>query len=50
MSRLWLISDGQWEVLKNLLPPQRPVRGRPRRDRREVLEGIVYRQRGGGMA
>ena len=47
MSRLWSISDGQWEVLENRLPPQSPVWGRSRRDHRQVLEGIVYRYRTG---
>ena len=39
MSWLWLISDGQWEVLEGLLPPRRQVRGGLRRDRRQVLGG-----------
>lgn len=46
-SRLWLISDEQWDVLRGLLPPQRPATGRPRRDHRQVLEGIIYRYRTG---
>lgn len=45
--RLWSVSDEQWEVLEGLLPPQRPVVGRPRRDHRQVLEGIIYRYRTG---
>lgn len=39
MSRMWLISDGQWEVLEGLLPSRRPVRGGPRRDHRQVVGG-----------
>ena len=50
MSRLWLISGGQWEVLEGLLPPRRPVRGGPRCGHRRVLGGIVYQQFGGGVA
>ena len=46
-SRLWLISDEQWDVLRGLLPPQRPATGRPGRDHRQVLEGIIYRYRTG---
>ena len=29
VSRLWLINDGQWELLEGLLPFQRPVRAVP---------------------
>ncbi|HEX7362246.1 MAG TPA: transposase [Bryobacteraceae bacterium] len=39
------LSDEQWEILEPLIPePQRRKdgRGRPWRDRREVLNGILY--------
>lgn len=47
MSRDAFLSDAQWEFLEPLLPPQRPVTGRPMRDHRQVIEGIIYRYRCG---
>ena len=47
MSRDALLSDTQWEILEPLLPAQRPVTGRPMRDHRQVIEGIIYRYRCG---
>ena len=47
MARPWLISDEQWAVLQALLLAQPPVRGRPRRDHGQVLEGITYHYRTG---
>ncbi|MGC8962189.1 MAG: transposase, partial [Candidatus Bathyarchaeia archaeon] len=35
------LSDGEWEVIKPLLPPRVRV-GRPRADDRMVLNGILY--------
>jgi len=35
------VSDGEWEVIKSLLPPRSRV-GRPRADDRMVLNGILY--------
>jgi len=35
------VSDGEWEVIKSLLPPRSRV-GRPRADDRIVLNGILY--------
>ena len=35
------LSDGEWEVIKLLLPPRSRV-GRPRSDDRIVLNGILY--------
>jgi len=35
------LSDGEWEVIKLLLPPRSRV-GRPRADDRMVLNGILY--------
>jgi transposase len=37
------LSDEQWERLRPLLPPAPSGRGRPRRDDRVVVEGILWR-------
>lgn len=37
------LSDEHWERLRPLLPPPPAGRGRPRRDDRRVVEGIVWR-------
>jgi transposase len=42
-----LLSDDQWELIEPLLPPQRSGRGRPMRDHRQVVEGVIYRYRCG---
>ena len=35
------LTDRQWELVQDLFPP--PARtGRPRRDRREILDGILW--------
>lgn len=36
------LSDAQWAQLEPLLPPQRPTKGRPAKDHRTVLNGIVW--------
>ncbi len=36
------LTDAQWERLAGLLPPQKPARGRPNKDHREVLDGILW--------
>jgi transposase len=36
------LTDAEWEVLRPLLPPQRPRTGRPRHDHRTVLGGILW--------
>ena len=39
------LTEAQWEILESLVPePRRRAdgRGRPRRDRREVLDGILW--------
>jgi transposase len=37
------LTDAQWAILKPLLQPQRPrTRGRPWRDARQVLNGILW--------
>jgi transposase len=37
------LTDRHWERLRPLLPPPPQGRGRPRRDDRTVVEGIVWR-------
>src|SRR5829696_7522770 len=37
------LTDGQWERLRPLLPPPPRSRGRPRRDDRLIVEGILWR-------
>jgi transposase len=36
------LTDAQWERLRPLLPPQRPRTGRPAKDHRTVLNGILW--------
>ena len=36
------LTDAQWERLAPLLPPQRPATGRPAKDHRTVLNGILW--------
>jgi hypothetical protein len=36
------LTDGEWERVRALLPPQRPPVGRPRHDHRTVLGGILW--------
>ena len=36
------LTDVQWEKLRPLLPPQKPRTGRPAKDHRTVLEGILW--------
>ena len=35
------LSDAEWERIRSLLPPQKPLTGRPRHDPRTVLNGIL---------
>ncbi len=37
-----LLADAQWERVRPLLPTQEPGQGRPRRDDRQVLCGILW--------
>ena len=37
-----LLADEQWERIRALLPRQKPGQGRPRRDDRQVLCGILW--------
>ena len=45
------LTDVQWELLKPLVEPETPVqrRGRPWRDTREVLEGVLWILRTGAQ-
>jgi transposase len=36
------LTDEQWDRLEPLLPPQRPATGRPAKDHRLVLNGILW--------
>ena len=41
------LSDEQWARLRPHLPPQRPPFGKPNRDHRTVVEGMLWRLRTG---
>lgn len=47
MSRTAVLTDAQWERIASLVPSSEGRRGRPLRDRRQVVEGIIYRYRCG---
>jgi transposase len=47
MSRTAVISDAGWARIEPLLPSSDGLRGRPFRDHRQVVEGIVFRLRTG---
>lgn len=47
MSRERVLSDAQWEQIEPLMPSSDGQRGRPFRDHRQVVEGIIYRLRTG---
>lgn len=47
MSRTAVLTDAQWERIAGLLPSSEGCVGRPFRDHRQVVEGIVYRYRTG---
>ncbi len=36
------LSQAQWQKLKPLLPPQRPMVGRPSQDHRTTLNGLLW--------
>ena len=36
------LTDAQWDMLRPLLPPQKPRAGRPAKDHRTVLDGILW--------
>lgn len=41
------LTDRQWEQVEFLLPPERPATGRPNRDHRPMLDGILWKLRTG---
>lgn len=47
MSRSALLSDAQWARIEPMMPSSEGRRGRPFRDHRQIVEGIVYRLRTG---
>ena len=47
MSRLRELTDSQWERIEPLMPSSVGQRGRPFRNHRQVVEGIIYRLRTG---
>lgn len=47
VTREALLDDAQWKLIEPLLAAQRSGRGRPMSDHRQVVEGIIYRYRGG---
>ena len=47
MDRKSLLDDAQWDLIEPMLPPQRSGKGRPMRDHRQVVEGVIYRYRCG---
>lgn len=47
MSRSAVLTDAQWTRIEPLMPSSDGLRGRPFRDHRQVIEGIVYRLRTG---
>jgi transposase len=47
MSREALLSDAAWARIEPLMPSSDGQRGRPFRDHRQVVEGIIYRLRTG---
>ena len=47
MSRRAVLTDAQWERICEVLPSSEGCVGRPFRDHRQVVEGIVYRYRTG---
>jgi transposase len=47
MSREAVLTDAQWARIEPLMPSSDGCRGRPFRDHRQVIEGIIYRLRTG---
>lgn len=47
MGRRHELTDAQWAALAPLLPPQRAATGRPAKDHRTILNGILWRMRTG---
>ena len=47
MSSAVMLTDAQWARIEPLLPPVKGAMGRPFRPHRPVVEGCIYRLRGG---
>jgi len=47
MGRRHELTDDQWAALEPLLPPQRAATGRPAKDHRTILNGILWRLKTG---
>lgn len=47
MSRTRVLTDAQWELISPLMPSSDGKQGKPFRDHRQVVEGIIYRLRTG---
>jgi transposase len=47
MSPRTVLTDEQWALIEPLMPATEGKRGRPFRDHRQVVEGIIYRYRAG---
>ena len=47
MSRTRVLTDAQWGRVSGLMPCSDGKRGKPFRDHRQVVEGIIYRYRTG---
>ena len=47
MSRTAVLTDAQWARIEPMMPSSEGQRGRPFRDHRQVIEGIIYRYRTG---
>src|SRR5689334_4459627 len=41
------LSDREWALLEPLLPPQKPATGRPAKDHRRIIDGILWIDRTG---
>lgn len=41
------LTDQEWERLKPHLPPEKPETGRPNVDHRQIINGILWRERTG---
>ena len=41
------LTNEQWERLRPLLPPQQPRRGRPPKDHRRIINGLLWLNRTG---
>ena len=41
------LTDQQWQQLQPLLPPQKPTTGRPAKDHRTIINGILWVLRSG---